>query len=81
QRRYSLPYYGQMATQIEQMSADPTRTQGCLPLLVVCQWPLERRRAALDLLRDQRLNVFSLRVQARHRFLPRWPADAEGHAP
>ncbi|OOG48151.1 hypothetical protein B0E52_03100 [Rhodanobacter sp. C06] len=81
QRRYSLPYYGQMATQIEQMSADPTRTQGCLPLLVVCQWPLERRRAALDLLRDQRLNVFSSRVQARHRFLPRWPADAEGHAP
>jgi len=81
QRRYSLPYYGQMATQIEQMSADPTRTQGCLPLLVVCQWPLERRRAALDLLRDQRLNVFSSRVQARHPFLPRWLAHTEGHAP
>ncbi|MBD8881290.1 hypothetical protein IHE49_12435 [Rhodanobacter sp. 7MK24] len=80
QRRYVLPYYGQMATQIEQMSADPARTEGCLPLLVVCQWPLERRRAALELLRDQRLNVFSSRVQAQHRFLPRWPVNAEGRA-
>lgn len=81
QRRYSLPYYGQMAIQIEQMSVDPTQTQDCLPLLVVCKWPLERRRAALDLLRDQRLNVFSSGVQARHPFLPRWPANTEGHAP
>ena len=81
QRRYSLPYYGRMAAQIGQLAMDPTQTQGCLPELVVCRWPLDRRRAALDLLRTQRLNVFSPRVQARHRFLPRRPADTEGYGP
>ena len=81
ERRYSLPYYGRMATQIGQLAMDPTQTRDCLPELVVCHWPLERRRAALDLLRSQRLNVFSARVQAWHRFLPHWPTDTKGHAP
>ena len=79
--RYSLPYYGRMAVQIGQLAKDPTQTQGCLPELVVCHWPLDRRRAALDLLRSQRLNVFSSRVQGWHRFLPPQPTDAGAQAP
>jgi hypothetical protein len=71
QRRYGLPYYARMATQVAQLAGDATRTRNCLSELVMCQWPLARRRAVLLLLSQHHLNVFSPRVQARHAFLPR----------
>lgn len=71
QRRYGLPYYARMATQVAQLADDATQTKDCLPELVVCHWPLARRRAVLLLLSQHRLNVLSPQVQARHAYLPR----------
>jgi hypothetical protein len=78
QRRYLLPYYGRMAVQVGQLAEDPAQTKDCLPELVVCQWPLDRRRGALRLLSTFHLNVLSPRVQAWHPFLPQFATSLEG---
>ncbi|MEW9571383.1 hypothetical protein ABQJ54_06450 [Rhodanobacter sp. Si-c] len=80
QRRYGLPYYARMATQVAQLAGDATQTKDCLPELVVCHWPLARRRAVLLLLSQHRLNVLSPKVQARHVFLPRVNGPLESPA-
>ena len=79
-RRYVLPYYAHMATQVTQLAGDATQTKDCLPELVVCHWPLARRRAVLLLLSQHRLNVLSPQVQARHAFLPRVSAPLRSPA-
>ncbi|MFK2878779.1 hypothetical protein [Rhodanobacter hydrolyticus] len=80
QRPYEQVYYARMADQINQLAAAPEQTTGCLPELVVCRWPLERRQAVLHLLGLHRLNVFSPRVQAWHVFLPRLESGARQSA-
>jgi hypothetical protein len=70
QRPYLWAYYSAMAQQIDNLAKDPADTTGCLPELSVCGWPLDGRRHLTQILNDNRLNVFSLRVQHRHRYLP-----------
>ncbi|WP_377304962.1 hypothetical protein [Rhodanobacter umsongensis] len=72
-RRYLPHYYQQMAIQIGQLAEDPADTEGCLPELVVCGWPLEKRRQLVQFLRTNQLNVFSPTLQARYGYLPRLP--------
>lgn len=81
-RRQYLPhYYQQMAVQIGRMAVDPASTEGCLPELVVCGWPLEKRRQLVQFLQTNRLNVFSPTLQKRYHYLPRLPASAESPPP
>lgn len=60
-----------LALQTERLAQDPSHPpQDCLIYhLIICEWPLERRTAVLELLQRERLNVFSERFRA-HLELP-----------
>ena len=79
-RRYLISYYHEMAVQLENLANDPTQATDCLPELAVCKQPLDRRRALLQLLRGNHLDVFSSRVQKWHPFLPQWGEARENAA-
>lgn len=64
-------YYSSMARQIDDLAKDPANTVNCAPELSVCGWSLDTRRHLTHILSDNQLNVFSLQVQKRHRYLPR----------
>ena len=78
-RRYLILYYHQMAVQVEDLAKDPDQVANCVHELSICRLPLDRRRALIHLLVANHLNVFSLRVQKWHPFLPTWD-DMDGRA-
>jgi hypothetical protein len=69
-RPYLVAYYASMAHQIDDLTRNPERARICAPELPVCRWPLAKRRELTQLLSQNRLNVFSPKVQRRHRYLP-----------
>jgi len=70
-RVYTRAYYQQMAVQLWQLSKNPDNIDGCLPELVVCNYPEQIRSRDIRLLHDHKLNVFSPKVQRWHHYLPR----------
>lgn len=69
ERKYVLKYWRSMATQTLRLGSDPWRTpQGCVAILVVCDWQPGRRKMTIDLLQRYQLNVFSPRFRERHGF-------------
>lgn len=70
-RPYLWVYYVQMAHQIDDLAKDPAHALACVPELPVCNWSMGKRRELTQLLSQNRLNVFSSKVQQRHVYLPR----------
>ncbi|HEV2622845.1 MAG TPA: hypothetical protein VGU65_12245 [Frateuria sp.] len=70
-RPYLWAYYVQMAHQIDDLAKDPAHAAACVPELPVCNWSMGKRRELTRLLSQNRLNVFSSKVQQRHVYLPR----------
>ncbi|MBT2145634.1 MULTISPECIES: hypothetical protein [unclassified Rhodanobacter] len=69
-RPYLVAYYASMAHQVDDLTRNPEHVRTCAPELPVCRWPLAKRRELTQLLSQNRLNVFSPKVQRRHRYLP-----------
>jgi hypothetical protein len=69
-RPYLVAYYANMAHQIDDLTKDPGHPRACAAELPVCHWPLVKRRELTQLLSQNQLNVFSPKVQWRHRYLP-----------
>jgi hypothetical protein len=75
-RPYEWIYYVQMAHQINDLAKDPVHPANCVPELPICGWPLEKRRELTRLLSENRLNVFSPKVQRWHSYLPPLSPDS-----
>lgn len=69
-RPYLWAYYVQMAHQTDDLARAPGQALTCVPQLPVCNWSPEKRRELTQLLSQNRLNVFSPRMQRRHAYLP-----------
>lgn len=66
QARYLATYYHQMAYEMLVMG-DGGTPPSCVPILSVCQMPLEERIAAIAFLKQHHLNVYSSEFVARYR--------------
>ena len=69
-RKYEWVYYAEMARQIDSIAKDPAHAKDCALVQPVCGQTPEVRRNLTQLLSENRLNVFSQKVQQRHRYLP-----------
>lgn len=67
-RPYLWLYYAKMANQIDELARDPSHDCGIEP---ICSWTPEHRRDLTQLLSENRLNIYSPRVQRWHHYLPR----------
>lgn len=68
---YQWLYQRKMAAQIWYMADhDAKPPGGCLPLLVVCNWPEPKRARLVQLLKEHKLNVFSPRFQRANHLMP-----------
>lgn len=70
-------HYAEVAHQVDAYTKDPLRYTNCTVEIPVCGWPPAVRRKLAQLLTENRLNVFSTRVQRWHGYLPKL---APGHA-
>ena len=68
--KYLSKYVEGAALTLGRLAADPAADIPCADILTVCDYPVEKRRAMLDLLVRHRLNIFSPEFQAFHRLYP-----------
>lgn len=66
QARYLAPYYHQMAYEMLVLG-DGRTPPSCVPILTVCQMPLEKRDAAIAFLKQHHLNIYSAEFVTRYR--------------
>lgn len=68
--KYLSKYVEGAALTLGRLAADPAADIPCADILTVCDYPVAKRRAMLDLLVRHRLNIFSPEFQAFHRLYP-----------
>ncbi|RDS79287.1 hypothetical protein DWU98_18325 [Dyella monticola] len=68
-RPYKWAYYSAMAHQIQALAKDPAHFKDCATIEPVCGAPPTTRAALTGLLKENKLNVFSPKVQKWHPYL------------
>lgn len=69
--QFNRRYWRTMAAQMGELARDPAvAPASCLPTLVICQRPAERRKQSMELLRQHHLNLFSPEFQRRRELSP-----------
>jgi hypothetical protein len=80
QSKYISAYYQQSAHQMGALAGDPAARLECLPIVRICEFPVEKRQRIMGLLVARRLNLFSPGFQSLHRLYPGpLPAPAMVH--
>lgn len=75
---YLLAYYRQTALQIDDLVIDPHHPpENCQPWIHVCDWPLQKRIELPRILSDNRLNVYSSKIQRWYPYLPHLSASGQ----
>jgi len=69
-RKNEWAYYAKMASDIDAFAMQPTPTSQCKAHRPACDGALTKRRELALLLSEQRLNIYSPRVQRWHKYLP-----------
>lgn len=69
-RKYEWVYYAAMARQIDNLAIDPVHATDCAQVQPACGMLPEARSRLTQLLSENQRNVFSPRVQQRHKYLP-----------
>ncbi|GAB2555943.1 hypothetical protein GCM10027065_28310 [Rhodanobacter koreensis] len=69
-RKYEWAYYAAMAHQIDNLTKDPAHATDCAQVQPACGLLPEARGSLTQLLSENRLNVYSPKVQRWHKYLP-----------
>jgi hypothetical protein len=69
-RSYEWGYYAKMADRIDALARDPVHADDC-GITTLCRASPEMRRELTQLLSENRLNIYSPRVQRWHSYLPK----------